>query len=205
MRPIVFLDGGALFVTRYVSMVIPELNETKFYGLQYQRLDRLRKDYPGVPIMALTATADASAISDIKNILSIENCVTLRQSFNRANLYYEVLPKPGKMPVAVAAIASYIEEEHAEETGIIYALSRKNCEDIAAMLRTKHAMSADYYHALLTPDAKREVQAKWQSGLTKIIVSTVEAFRLLRDYTKLSVKKTRSLLAWALIKRMFAL
>ena len=57
----------------------------------------MKTQFPGVPILGLTATATASVITDVKKMLSIPSCLVLRASFNRPNLYYQVSVLPGAL------------------------------------------------------------------------------------------------------------
>lgn len=113
-------------------------------GPDYVRLSSLRRDFPNVPLMALTATANGKAVDDIANCLGMRNCLKLRQSFNRPNLRYEVRQKTTK---PVEQIATYIKDNHDGQSGIVYCLSKKACEEIAADLRDSHDIKAEHYHA----------------------------------------------------------
>ena len=109
----------------------------------YKQLGSLKTLFPNVPMIALTATANARVKEDIKNNLNIKGCLTLSQSFNRKNLYYEVRVKPSKI---LEDIASFIKNDHQGETGIIYCLSKRSCEETADRLR-KLGINAYHYHA----------------------------------------------------------
>ncbi|CAE6433586.1 unnamed protein product [Rhizoctonia solani] len=136
----------------------------------YQGLGFLRQSYPGIPIMALTATANAKVRQDVITKLGITNCVELVQSFNRPNLHYEVRKK-GKG--VVTDIATYIRAHHHEQSGVIYCLSRAKCEDVARELREKGGISARHYHAAMATSDKSETQAAWISGECSVIVATI--------------------------------
>ncbi|CAE6459817.1 unnamed protein product [Rhizoctonia solani] len=136
----------------------------------YQGLGFLRQSYPGIPIMALTATANAKVRHDVITKLGITDCVELVQSFNRPNLHYEVRKK-GKG--VVTDIATYIRAHHHEQTGVVYCLSRAKCEEVAKELREKHGISARHYHAAMTVKDKGETQAAWISGECSVIVATI--------------------------------
>ncbi|KDQ12335.1 hypothetical protein BOTBODRAFT_112984 [Botryobasidium botryosum FD-172 SS1] len=137
----------------------------------YQSLNRLRRDYPDTPIMALTATADGRAIEDIITQLGIKGCVQLTQSFNRLNLHYEVRPKKPKS--IIDDMANWIMANHRGECGVIYCLARARCEEVAKGLRDNHGLRAQHYHAHLDRDQKAETQAAWQRGECDIIVATI--------------------------------
>ncbi|ELU44675.1 RecQ type DNA helicase Rqh1 [Rhizoctonia solani AG-1 IA] len=160
----------------------------------YQGLGFLRQSYPGIPIMALTATANAKVRRDVMNKLGIADCVELVQSFNRPNLHYEVRKK-GKG--VVADIANYIRAHYHEKSGVIYCLSRAKCEDVANELREKHGISARHYHAAMTVSDKTETQAAWISGECNVIVATVSDSLSITDISLIAPLK-RLPLAWEL-------
>lgn len=143
---------------------------------QYRDLSKLRVNYPNVPIMALTATATDIIVKDIIFQLQMkDDRVLLRQSFNRPNLSYTVLHKPPAKKPLTQNIADWIKLTHPGATGIIYCLSKDNCQDLAKELREDHGISAHHFHAELEKDEKRMVQRKWQNGEILIVVATVGA------------------------------
>lgn len=96
-------------------------------------------------MMALTATANDRVKADVKDILGLgKDCVTLSQSFNRSNLYYEIRKKGSQ---ALADIAAFIQNEHKDECGIVYCISRRACEENADKLRDRYGIAASHYHA----------------------------------------------------------
>ncbi|KAJ6606656.1 DNA helicase [Mycena vulgaris] len=133
----------------------------------YQELHTLRDDFPEVPIMALTATADRKTVDDILGRLQLQSPAVFEQSFNRTNLNYNVLPKR-----SVDEMVTYIRQSHPNKTGIIYRTGRDKCEKLASQLRQK-GLNAKHYHAKMEPVDKETVQAEWQSGECKIIVATI--------------------------------
>lgn len=135
----------------------------------YKALGDVVRQFPGVPIMALTATATQLVRADVRSNLGIENGHMFSQSFNRPNLSYEVLPKGKGM---VNTFADLIKERYPRKSGIIYCLSRKNCEDVAQKL-TDLGVRAYHYHAGMGADERSEVQKKWQSNQYHVIVATI--------------------------------
>ncbi|KAF5844900.1 hypothetical protein GGP41_008836 [Bipolaris sorokiniana] len=102
----------------------------------YKALGDVVRQFPGVPVLALTATATKLVRSDVVSNLGIQGCREFSQSFNRPNLSYEVLPKAKGI---INNIADLIKERYVGKSGIIYCLSRKSCEQVAQkfdMLRT---------------------------------------------------------------------
>jgi bloom syndrome protein len=135
----------------------------------YKALGDVVRQFPGVPVMALTATATTLVRADVRSNLGIENGRMFSQSFNRPNLSYEVLPKGKGM---VNTFAELIRERYPRKSGIIYCLSRKNCEDVAKKL-TELGVRAFHYHAGMAADERSEVQKKWQSNQYHVIVATI--------------------------------
>ena len=138
----------------------------------YKLLGEVRGQFPGVPVMALTATATENVKVDVIHNLGIQNCEILTQSFNRPNLTYEIRIK-GKAAEVLGSIASTINSFYKNQSGIIYCLSRKNCESIADKLRKDHQIMAQHYHAGMDPREKTSVQKQWQAGKYHVIVATI--------------------------------
>lgn len=138
----------------------------------YKELGEVRARFPGVPIMALTATATENVKIDVIHNLAMKGCEQYTQSFNRPNLTYEVRPKP-KHAEMMESIVEIITKRYKGQTGIIYALSRKNCEKVAEELFTRYNIKAAHYHAALKPIEKKQVQQDWQAGKWQVIVATI--------------------------------
>nr|POE48826.1 atp-dependent dna helicase hus2/rqh1 [Quercus suber] len=138
----------------------------------YKAIGTFRRNYPNVPLMALTATATENVQIDVKHNLGIDGCEMFARSFNRPNLYYDVQQK-GKGKEGIQAIASIIQDKHPGQTGIIYCLSRKNCEDFAKALQTGYKIKAHHYHAGMESSEKKVAQKMWQAGKYQVIVATI--------------------------------
>ena len=119
---------------------------------EYMQLGQLRELFPGVPIMALTATADKITKQDILKQLHLEQGKTFIGSFDRPNLSLDV--KRGYS--AREKLRSIVEliRRHPQESGIIYCLARKTTEELAAKLQ-KEGIVAGVYHAGL-PNTERD-------------------------------------------------
>ncbi|KAJ9088686.1 ATP-dependent DNA helicase sgs1, variant 2 [Entomophthora muscae] len=137
----------------------------------YTQLGILKKQYPDIPFIALTATANAKVKMDVIHNLHIQNCKVISQSFNRQNLYYEVRKKSNKS--LIEDIYGFIASRHSNDTGIIYASSRKNCEDTAHKLQAKYNLRAAYYHAGLAKEDRLRVQREFLKGSLRLIVATI--------------------------------
>ncbi|XP_030734429.1 recQ-like DNA helicase BLM isoform X1 [Globicephala melas] len=137
----------------------------------YKRMNMLRQKFPSVPVMALTATANPRVQKDILTQLKILRPQVFSMSFNRHNLKYYVLPKKPKK-VAFDCL-EWIRKHHPHDSGIIYCLSRRECDTVAATLQ-KGGLAALAYHAGLSDSARDEVQHKWinQDGC-QVICATI--------------------------------
>ena len=136
----------------------------------YKALGEVRKQYPGVPVMALTATATENVKVDVIHNLGMNGCDVFAQSFNRPNLTYEVRTKSKG---SLASIADTIKTLYRGKSGIIYCLSRAQCEKIAEKLQKEYGIKAKHYHAGMEAQDKLDVQKKWQAGEYDVIVATI--------------------------------
>lgn len=137
----------------------------------YKRMNILRQKFPSVPVMALTATANPRVQKDILTQLKILRPQVFSMSFNRHNLKYYVLPKKPKK-VAFDCL-EWIRKYHPHDSGIIYCLSRRECDTMAETLQND-GLAALAYHAGLSDSARDEVQHKWinQDGC-QVICATI--------------------------------
>jgi ATP-dependent DNA helicase RecQ len=120
--------------------------------------------------MALTATADKSARTDIEEQLGLRNSKLFISSFDRKNLSIEVKGQVAKKQ-KLQEIARFVKRKK-NESGIIYCLSRKNTEEVANYLK-KDGHSVAFYHAGMKPEERERVQTKFIHDDTKIIVATI--------------------------------
>ncbi|RDW78542.1 RecQ family helicase MusN [Aspergillus mulundensis] len=138
----------------------------------YKEIGAFRARIPGVPLMALTATATENVKVDVIHNLKMHGCDVFTQSFNRPNLTYEVRHK-GKNAVLLENIAEIINTSYRNKCGIVYCLSRKTCEEVAEALRKNHRIKADHYHAGLNAETRAKTQQRWQAGEVHVIVATI--------------------------------
>lgn len=136
----------------------------------YKELGILRRQFSGVPVMALTATATENVKIDVMHNLEMENSKVFTQSFNRPNLSYTVLKKDKSL---LNDMAERINRSYRGQSGIIYCLSRKNCEGLAEKLRKEYGINAAHYHAGMESPDRVAVQQKWQSNEFHVIVATI--------------------------------
>ncbi|KNC98153.1 RecQ family ATP-dependent DNA helicase [Spizellomyces punctatus DAOM BR117] len=135
----------------------------------YKQLGSLRTKYPGIPIMALTATANEKVKMDIMDCLEMRQCEKFVSSFNRPNLRYEVRKKEKSV---IDDIVALIETHYPRESGIIYCGSRRACEELTDKLKRK-GLPIGFYHAGLDKDDRIRIQKEWAEGFIDIIVATV--------------------------------
>ena len=138
----------------------------------YKALGEIRKQFKNVPVMALTATATENVKMDVIQNLGMDNAEVFKQSFNRPNLSYEVRPK-GTQAQVLEEIAQLIDQSYSGQAGIIYCLSKKNCETFASALRDQFHINARHYHAGMASAERIDTQKRWQSGEFKVIVATI--------------------------------
>ncbi|XP_024375691.1 ATP-dependent DNA helicase Q-like 2 isoform X1 [Physcomitrium patens] len=139
----------------------------------YKQLGILKKQFPRVPMIALTATATERVQTDLREMLQITRCEKFVSTVNRPNLFYEVREKKANGSAAIDDIASFILDKYSKkESGIVYCFSRKECEQVAAELR-KRGISAAHYHADMKPETRSSVHMRWSTNKLQVIVGTV--------------------------------
>ncbi|MBI4353439.1 MAG: DNA helicase RecQ [Candidatus Omnitrophica bacterium] len=134
---------------------------------EYLKLSSLKAHFPSVPVVALTATADAMTRQDIVEKLGLRSPQVFVSSFNRQNIHYTVEPKRK----SYERLVDYL-RAHREDSGIIYALTRRSVEDLAADLETDGFL-AKPYHAGLEKSARDHHQELFIKDKIKIITATI--------------------------------
>ncbi len=134
---------------------------------EYLKLAILKKQFPAVPVIALTASADDLTRKDIVERLELSNPRVFISSFNRPNIHYFIEPKRN----AFGHILEYI-RKHKDDCGIIYALSRASTEEIAGRLH-EAGVKAAHYHAGMDSVERSRVQEAFQKDEYKVIVATI--------------------------------
>ncbi len=120
------------------------------------------------PIIALTATATDKVRTDIKKTLGISDAKEFKSSFNRSNLYYEVRQKSADIDTQIVRFV----KQHAGKSGIIYCLSRKKVEELAAVLKVNEIKAAPY-HAGLDSATRSQTQDDFLMERIDVIVATI--------------------------------
>lgn len=134
---------------------------------EYTKLSGLVRLLPGVPVVALTATADKATQTEILSQLQLGVCETFISSFERKNIHISVYPARDRM----GAIHTFLRARTAD-SGIIYCLSRNGAEEVAAKLR-QMGYKARHFHAKMSTEEKRQVQDAFQSDEIQIICATI--------------------------------
>lgn len=134
---------------------------------EYTQLKFLKTQFPGVPLIALTATADKLTRKDMVEQLGLSNPTTFIASFDRPNISLTVRPGQQRLEQIVAFL-----KEHPNQSGIIYCLSRKGCEGLAEKLNAK-GFKAAHYHAEVPPAQRSKVQEDFINDRTPIICATI--------------------------------
>jgi ATP-dependent DNA helicase RecQ len=134
---------------------------------EYLMLAGLKTEFPNVPVIALTATADKLTKKDILEKLNLKDPEVFISSFNRENITYRVIPKRNSFNQLLAFL-----DERKEDSGIIYCLSRKSTESLAADLK-EQGFLAEAYHAGLQNDVKARTQEAFLRDDVRIIVATI--------------------------------
>jgi ATP-dependent DNA helicase RecQ len=138
---------------------------------EYRRLREMMDAInESIPVIALTATATPKVQSDIVKNLRLRDPQVFISSFNRANLYYEVLPKI-KKDETIKSIVRFI-LQHKGKSGIIYTLNRKTTEELADMLMA-NGIKAVAYHAGLDSKLRATRQDQFLNEDVQVIVATI--------------------------------
>ena len=138
------------------------------FRTEYRRIRPIITEIGTAPVIALTATATDKVRTDIKKNLGITDAREFKSSFNRPNLYYEVRPKTKEVD---KDIIKFIKQHHGK-SGIIYCLSRKKVEELAAILCANEIKAAPY-HAGLDSSKRSQTQDDFLMEKIDVIVATI--------------------------------
>lgn len=131
----------------------------------YLKISEIREHLPGVPVLALTATATPRVVEDIQERLHFKEKNVFQKSFERSNLAYVVRHAEDKEEQLLRILKSV------NGTAVVYVRNRRKTREYAEMLQ-RNGISADFFHAGLPQELKDNRQANWKSGKCRVIVST---------------------------------
>jgi ATP-dependent DNA helicase RecQ len=135
---------------------------------EYLQLSVLHERFPGIPRIALTATADPQTGDEIIRRLALDEARVFISSFDRPNIRYTITDKQD----ARNQLLHFIREDHAQDAGIVYCLSRKKVDETAAWL-VSHGIQALPYHAGMDAAARAGNQSRFQREDGIVIVATI--------------------------------
>ena len=135
---------------------------------EYRRIRPIINEIGKAPVIALTATATDKVRTDIKKNLGIVDAAEFKSSFNRPNLYYEVRPKTKDIDKQIIMFI----KQNPGKSGIIYCLSRKKVEELAAILQANDIKAAPY-HAGLDSVTRSQTQDDFLMEEIDVIVATI--------------------------------
>ncbi|XP_066158509.1 ATP-dependent DNA helicase Q1-like [Euwallacea fornicatus] len=142
------------------------------FRTDYQTLSLIKTQFSGVPLLGLTATATIDVLVDIQKMLDLIDPVIITSPYNRPNLYYKVVHKPDNVKDAQTLVRNIIKNDFASVTGIVYAATSNECDQLSTFLRKENIEAAPYY-ANMSSDTKSKVHRKWITGHYKVIVATI--------------------------------
>ncbi|MEY4598572.1 MAG: ATP-dependent helicase RecQ [Pseudomonadota bacterium] len=135
---------------------------------EYLQLSVLHEQFPSVPRIALTATADPQTREEIIRRLALDDARIFISSFDRPNIRYTIVDKQD----ARNQLLRFIREEHKGEAGIVYCLSRKKVDETAAWL-VSHGVHALPYHAGMDTASRADHQNRFQREDGVVVVATI--------------------------------
>jgi ATP-dependent DNA helicase RecQ len=135
---------------------------------EYLRIREITRKFSKVPLIALTATADAITRKEIVEKLELQGCESFIASFDRPNIYYRVAPRDDEKE----QLYRFITEGHKDHSGIVYVRTREKTETIADWLQSK-GIDALPYHAGMTQEERTNNQRAFFENKAKVIVATI--------------------------------
>ncbi|KAF7314971.1 hypothetical protein MIND_00011200 [Mycena indigotica] len=159
-RPAVSLDDSISWAAFELTHIPP----------QYLDINFLRRDFPAVPIVGLSATLSPRDVVEITRHLGLNNPILVRASLARPNLHIAIEHKHSSQ--TSNTVVDIINNRHRHHSGIIYRETRKSCERLATKLGERGILAAAY-HAGLTENTLARVYNDWMSNKIRVIVATI--------------------------------
>ncbi|KAF8588200.1 ATP-dependent DNA helicase [Ramaria rubella] len=152
----------------------------------YKKLSLLRTLFPRVPILALSATCPPAVLKDLLLVLrlkpvvdgsdaSSEGTVYFSAPLYRKNLHYKIHPKPPSAGAVIQTMTDYILEHHRRDSGIVYCLSKKDAETVAAGIAETSGgkIKTGIYHADVGDKDKESLHKRWRQGHIQVVCATI--------------------------------
>lgn len=154
------------------------------FRVSYRRLDWIASNFPGVPLMALTATATAAVIKDIRDTLKLHDAPCHLGSFDRSNIFYKVYMKDGLEAQSPGSsmddLAKFIKKQHKRAkkagepcSGIVYCHKREDTTYLSREIEKRTGIRCGAYHGALKAAERTKVQQGWTSGQIDVAFATV--------------------------------
>lgn len=131
----------------------------------YLRIAEVREHLPGVPVLALTASATPEVQKDIRDKLAFNKGLVFRKSFERKNLSYVVLREDDKLHRMLKVI------NNVSGTGVIYVRTRRKAKEISEYLN-RNKIKSGYYHGGMNSSERTKIQDQWMNGSMRVVVAT---------------------------------
>ncbi|CAO1636822.1 unnamed protein product [Sympodiomycopsis kandeliae] len=152
----------------------------------YRKLSIMRKLFPETKTTCLTATCSPTCLRDVIHILGMPDTteptcawpnrtVYFTAPLHRPNLIYKVMTRPSSAQASAQMICDWILEHHPNETGIVYCLSKKDTETMAAQLNelSQGRIKTGCYHADVDDDQKHRIHVRWREGKVRVVCATI--------------------------------
>lgn len=139
----------------------------------YTKLGKLKRHFPYVPLIAVTATASDRVTENCCEILALgKNYKLFRSTADRPNLHYSIKIKDDNSENVVKEMVEYIKQKHRNDSGIIYTLSKKDANSVAEKMRNL-GITAKAYHSDVSESAKNSIHKSWMNNKTQVVVATI--------------------------------
>ena len=160
----------------FKRIVIDEAHCVSHWGRDfrpdYLELKKIKRQFPKVTILALTATAPKKVRDDVIFQLDMKQTLYFQLSYNRPNLYLEVRNKK-QFFNPIEDLAKIVKKYYKNKTGLIYCNSKNECERISNILSKNYNINCAFYHAGMNEIDRKDIQDNWMNDEIKVVVATV--------------------------------